>query len=1064
MQAAGVSTPGVGESPGVVAGCVTCDAGATPEGEPDCGAASNGGDGTDTVNGGCSFAPFSLFSPIACGQSYCGTTGATGQFRDNDWHHFTVGVRRPIRAVLRPEWDSFIFLYATDGTCNNFVFLTSVFAPACFTSTLETCLDPGDYFVRIAPDRGFPAVNIPCGKEYNLALMCDDPADPAHLCVGSCQDTSDCTCTDDVWQGDCTGASEELVLGLSCCEVECRPPAATYDSLNMELLSHLPVNLFPSNSAEANDTWGFTSPRGRKYAILGLSEGTGFVDITFPRSPEIVADIPDSPSTWSDFKAYWPYVYNGNETGGGVQIINVSQIDPPARLVTLQGTLTQNGLDTTHTIAINPESGYLYLNGSNLGSGELVAVSLANPANPQIVAEVSDGFYVHDSQIVTYPAGFPGPFAGREIAFCFSGRDPLRIFDVTDKGNIVHLSDMPYPTHSYNHQGWITSDFRYVIFNDELEERDGLVANTTVYVADVQNLLAPFLAATFTHPTGCWIDHDLMVRGSRVYQAQYSAGLRVLDISNPLVPFETAYFDTHPEDNVLAFTGMWGSYAGFPTRVVIGSDMERGLYVLCDEPERPIAGFVMDANPADCNQLVAFDAASSTHCTALRSVVAYEWDFDYDGVAFSVDASGVAVSHAFSTEGKHSVALRVTDDDSPSHTDISVLTIDVVGCVPPNVIPDAAGGEKTRAISFTAPPSAVATGAVAPQTAIRVTSVDLQHPVPPNPPNRTQPNFTAFDTTLNNVCSGPGPLTGYYCQTGADCTGSGTCPAGVGCTEPAGSNAQGSCARWVGPPFKYLESRDSPGVGNYLAARVQCTPFYHNWGAEGLVHVLGSEIVPSSRYNVEAYSASCKGNEGSCPAVSNPVSIATRRAGDVFAPFNPPNNSPQPEGPDVAAVVNKFKNLPGSIVKAIAQVQSNFPIPTNDVDGTDIAVVVDAVKGFAYGFSGPCICPSTVPCDTTVCSTNGQCANAPGNYGAGAQCVRECQLGSPRVGEPCTESVGDPPIPDLDCGSCSAGSPNPGIPCDANSDCSPGTCATGVCGAGGPATTGFCRDRCGRCN
>jgi len=165
----------------------------------------------------------------------------------------------------------------------------------------------------------------------------------------------------------------------------------------------------------------------------------------------------------------------------------------------------------------------------------------------------------------------------------------------------------------------------------------------------------------------------------------------------------------------------------------------------------------------------------------------------------------------------------------------------------------------------------------------------------------------------------------------------------------------------------------------------------------------------------------------------------------------------------VAAVVNKFKNLPGSIVKAIAQVQSNFPIPTNDVDGTDIAVVVDAVKGFAYGFSGPCICPSSVPCDTTSCSSNGQCAGAPGNYGTGAQCVRECQA-RPRVGHPCTESVGDPPAPDLDCGSCSAGSPNPGIPCDANSDCSPGTCATGVCGAGGPATTGFCRDRCGRCN
>ncbi len=371
------------------------------------------------------------------------------------------------------------------------------------------------------------------------------------------------------------------------------------------------------------------------------------------------------------------------------------------------------------------------------------------------------------------------------------------------------------------------------------------------------------------------------------------------------------------------------------------------------------------------------------------------------------------------------------------------------------VIPEPGG--KTRGLTFTGPASAVATAS---GTAIQVVPVDLYHPQPGNPPNRPQPNFSAYDTDLNNVCTGPGPLSGYYCQAAADCPGSGTCPVGVGCTATGETNG---CARWVGPPFLYLESRDNPGVGSYRAARLQCSPYYQNW-ADLTVTVVGSEIVPSSTYEVITYASSCKGGEGSCTAISPPVTMTTRRGGDVFAPFNPPDSSPQPEGPDVAALVNKFKSLPGAIVKAIAQVQSNAPIPNNDVDGTDIAVVVDAVKGFAYSFSGPCPCPSTVPCDMTMCSSNGQCAGAPGNYGPGALCVRECQPGSPRAGEPCTESVGDPPIPDLDCGSCSAGSPVPGIPCDANSDCSPGTCATGVCGAGSPSTTGFCHDPCGRCN
>jgi M6 family metalloprotease-like protein len=371
---------------------------------------------------------------------------------------------------------------------------------------------------------------------------------------------------------------------------------------------------------------------------------------------------------------------------------------------------------------------------------------------------------------------------------------------------------------------------------------------------------------------------------------------------------------------------------------------------------------------------------------------------------------------------------------------------------PPDVIPSAS--VKTRTLSFSAPAATTASGS---GTAIKFTMMDLQNPIPPNnnpvgpccPPG----NFVAFDTAVNSACSG-GDNQGYRCTSGVDCPG-GSCPTAVGCTETAGANAQGSCARWLGPPLGYLEANDVPALGNYRAARLQCAPYYHDWSGEGVVHATGAEIVPSSAYAVEAFAAMCKGNEATCQAVSNPVVITTRRAGDIATPFqsaSPPLT--QPNALDVTASVNKFRNLTGAMPKIEAQVQPNFPDSNADINAIDIVTVVDNVRGFGYSYSGPCLCPSTVPCDTTACSGAAQCT---GPHGPGATCVKTCSSG-PRMGQPCNNN--------LNCGSCiggpTTGAGAAGIPCDANADCASGDCGEGTCPTG--ATPGFCRDRCGRCD
>ena len=126
-----------------------------------------------------------------------------------------------------------------------------------------------------------------------------------------------------------------------------------------------------------------------------------------------------------------------------------------------------------------------------------------------------------------------------------------------------------------------------MVFGDELDEDEGTVARTTTYVADVTDLSKPVLVNAFEHE-GCNVDHNLMIRGDFVYQANYAGGFRVLDFSSPpnLTPF--AHFDTRPEDNATVFDGASGVFSDFASGIVVLSDRQRGLFVFANpEPVPP---------------------------------------------------------------------------------------------------------------------------------------------------------------------------------------------------------------------------------------------------------------------------------------------------------------------------------------------------------------------------------------------------------------------------------------------------------------------------------------------
>ncbi len=164
------------------------------------------------------------------------------------------------------------------------------------------------------------------------------------------------------------------------------------------------------------------------------------------------------------------------------------------------------------------------------------------------------------------PGGDPDTeHVGKEIVIAFSGYSGCHIIDVQDKLDCQTLSTMTNPEWVYPHQGWLTDDQRFVLMNDEIDESNGIAPLTRTWIFDVQDLDNP-VAIGFHEGTLGVTDHNLYIHEGRAYEANYYAGMQVLDIVD-LANGElemTAFFDTNPFwDGVGTSGGAWNVYPFF---------------------------------------------------------------------------------------------------------------------------------------------------------------------------------------------------------------------------------------------------------------------------------------------------------------------------------------------------------------------------------------------------------------------------------------------------------------------------------------------------------------------
>ena len=323
--------------------------------------------------------------------------------------------------------------------------------------------------------------------------------------------------------------------------------------------------------------WGYVHPDGREYAILGTHDGTAIYNVTDPANVHFVKLIPGLASNWREMKAYrnWIYVvteaYMMSPSGiqPGLQIIRMTDPENPV----LAATYGIN-FNRSHTVAVDTSRAILICNGTNYydTAAQTTTVtgmrilSLANPESPVEIAawplgpsQTTAPYYVHDCV----------PFGNRLYASSiYAGTQ--RIFAFTDPAHPTEIKSWTYPAAYYTHSCWpdAARDRLYVC-----DEQNG----QTLRVFDISNETAPVLVNQWTSNPQA-IAHNPRVSGTDLWVANYTEGVRALDVFDPTHPVEWGYADSYGGASG-GYNGVWEVYPFFPSGTVIASDMNTGLYV-----------------------------------------------------------------------------------------------------------------------------------------------------------------------------------------------------------------------------------------------------------------------------------------------------------------------------------------------------------------------------------------------------------------------------------------------------------------------------------------------------
>jgi hypothetical protein len=107
--------------------------------------------------------------------------------------------------------------------------------------------------------------------------------------------------------------------------------------------------------------------------------------------------------------------------------------------------------------------------------------------------------------------------------------------------------------------------------------------NTRTIIFDLADLDNPVVDFEYFGPTPA-IDHNGYVKGDTFFLSNYTAGLRMIDVSGIANQnmVEIGFFDTYPTDDSVGFSGSWSNYPYFASGNIVISDMNGGFFLVRD--------------------------------------------------------------------------------------------------------------------------------------------------------------------------------------------------------------------------------------------------------------------------------------------------------------------------------------------------------------------------------------------------------------------------------------------------------------------------------------------------
>lgn len=344
---------------------------------------------------------------------------------------------------------------------------------------------------------------------------------------------------------------------------------------NVKLLCnwHDTSGIRPHNSQYFNDVWGFVQ-NGKEYAVIGSTEGMHIIDVINCHEVAFYAgNSAGSHVIGRDCIVYRNYLYVVCDQGeeSRLQIFDLTTLPDSLHLVY---TTTSTEITRAHEIYVDSAKAKLYVcmhNYMDESSGIPVSMvkplsvfSLVNPEHPTLLTHFEYSDLIHNVFVRNDTAYLSASLSGYVIAD-FSANSSYQILGV--------LPDYDYK--GYNHSSSINSN-GIGVMADETYGMPLKVINTK----EANNIE---VIATFSPRPGdstCIPHNPYIFNEDYVLISHYLDGLQIYNISKPDSPYRTGYYDTYPGPDFKGFSGAWGCYPYLPSRRILVSDMQTGLYVL----------------------------------------------------------------------------------------------------------------------------------------------------------------------------------------------------------------------------------------------------------------------------------------------------------------------------------------------------------------------------------------------------------------------------------------------------------------------------------------------------